>query len=117
MEADMKPALMCLALVLLVFSISVPVAWAADPILIGDVSPMSGPFAVSGVPGRQGTILAIEEINEQGGVLGRPLKLLVRDDKSSPEEGARAFRELVAEGALIVTGTAPSHISAAINAN
>ena len=92
-------------------------ASAADPVLIGDVSSMSGPFAVAGVPGRQGTILAVEEINEQGGVLGRPLKLLLRDDKSSPEEGARAFRELVAEGALMVTGTAPSHVSAAINAN
>ena len=113
----MKGMLVSLALLLLVFAVDVPVASAADPILIGDVSPMSGPFAVSGVPGRQGTILAVEEINEQGGVLGRPLKLLVRDDKSSPEEGARAFRELVAEGALVITGTAPSHVSAAINAN
>jgi branched-chain amino acid transport system substrate-binding protein len=97
------------------FAVSAPAAFAADPILIGDISTMSGPFAVAGVPGRQGTILAVEEINQQGGVLGRPLKLLLRDDKSSPEEGGKAFRELVAEGALIVIGTSPSHISAAIN--
>ena len=92
-----------------------PAALPADPILIGDVSSMSGPFAVAGVPGRQGAILAVEEINAQGGVLGHPLKLQTRDDKSSPEEGAKAFRELVAEGALVVIGTAPSHVSAAIN--
>ena len=111
----MKRALVSLILLLLLFLFDAPPASAADPILLGDVGSMSGPFAVAGVPGRQGTILAVEEINEQGGVLGRPLKLLLRDDKSSPEEGARAFRELVAEGALMVTGTAPSHVSAAIN--
>jgi branched-chain amino acid transport system substrate-binding protein len=111
----MTRALVFLMFLLLPFLVHAPVVSAADPILIGDVSPMSGPFAVGGAPGRQGTILAVEELNAQGGVLGRPLKLLLRDDKSSPEEGARAFRELVAEGALIVTGTSPSHVSAAIN--
>ena len=113
----MTRVLVSVMLLLLPFLLSVPDASAQDPILLGDVGSMSGPFAVAGVPGRQGTILAVEEINKQGGVLGRQLKLLLRDDKSSPEEGARAFRELVAEGALVVTGTAPSHVSAAINAN
>jgi branched-chain amino acid transport system substrate-binding protein len=113
----MTRALVSSLLLLGWFLLDAPVASAADPILVGDVSTMSGPFAVAGVPGRQGTLLAVEELNQQGGVLGRPLKLLLRDDKSSPEEGARAFRELVAEGALVVTGTAPSHVSAAINAN
>ncbi len=92
-----------------------PAALPADPILIGDMSSMSGPIAVAGVPGRQGTIMAVEEINQQGGVLGHPLKLLMRDDKSVPEEGAKAFRELVAEGALVVIGNSPSHVSAAVN--
>jgi len=113
----MKRALVALMLPLLLSLFDAPGASAADPILIGDVSSMSGPFAVAGVPGRQGMILAVEEINQQGGVLGRPLKLLARDDKSSPEEGAKAFRELAAEGALVVIGTAPSHVSAAINPN
>jgi len=112
----MKRTLLSLTLVLVLFLAYHPAA-SAQEILFGDVGSMSGPFAVAGVPGRQGTILAVEEINKQGGVLGRQLKLLLRDDKSSPEEGARAFRELVAEGALVVTGTAPSHVSAAINAN
>jgi branched-chain amino acid transport system substrate-binding protein len=111
----MARPLVSLMVLFLAFLFHVPAVSAADPILIGDVSSMSGPFAVAGVPGRQGTILAVEELNAQGGVLGRPLKLLPRDDKSSPEEGAKAFRELVAEGALAVTGTAPSHVSAAIN--
>jgi branched-chain amino acid transport system substrate-binding protein len=113
----MTRPLVSITLLLLALSFQASGAAAADPILLGDVSGMSGPFAVAGVPGRQGTVLAVEEINQQGGVLGRPLKLLLRDDKGSPEEGARAFRELVAEGALAVTGTAPSHVSAAINAN
>jgi branched-chain amino acid transport system substrate-binding protein len=111
----MKRAFVSWIVLSLSFLAYAPAALPAEPILIGDVTSMSGPFAVAGVPGRQGTILAVEEINQQGGVLGHPLKLLMRDDKSSPEEGAKAFRELVAEGALVVTGTAPSHVSAAIN--
>jgi len=111
----MKRSLVSLLLLPLLLLLDAAVGSAQDPILLGDISSMSGPVAVGGVPGRQGAILAVEEINQRGGVLGRPLKLLVRDDKSLPEEGAKAFRELVAEGALVVIGTAPSHVSAAIN--
>ncbi len=94
---------------------SIPLARAADPILIGDVSSMSGPLAVGGVPGRQGTIMALEEINQKGGVLGRPLQLVTRDDKSQPEEAGKVFRELAAQGVLLVMGTSGSATSAAMN--
>ncbi len=94
---------------------SIPLARAADPILIGDVSSMSGPLAVGGVPGRQGGIMAVEEINRKGGVLGRPLQLVTRDDKSQPEEAGKVFRELAAQGVLLVMGTSGSATTAAMN--
>jgi branched-chain amino acid transport system substrate-binding protein len=59
--------------------------------------------------------MAVEEINQKGGVLGRPLQLVTRDDKSLPEEGSRAFRELAAQGAFLMIGTTGSAVSAAVN--
>jgi len=88
---------------------------AQGPILIGDISNMSGPLAIAGVPGRQGAILAVEEINKAGGVLGRPLELVTRDDKSQPEEAGKLFREVAAQGVLVAMGATGSATSAAIN--
>ncbi len=66
-------------------------ASAQEPILIGEVSSMSGALALGGVPGRQGAIMALEEINAKGGVLGRPLQFVARDDKTQPEEAGQAL--------------------------
>jgi branched-chain amino acid transport system substrate-binding protein len=70
-------------------------ALAADPIKIGLVAALSGPSAQSGEAITQGLTIAIDEINAQGGVLGRPLALVKRDDESSPPKGATAARELI----------------------
>jgi branched-chain amino acid transport system substrate-binding protein len=70
-------------------------ALAADPIKIGLVAALSGPSAQSGEAITQGLTVAIDEINAQGGVLGRPLALVKRDDESSPPKGATAARELI----------------------
>jgi branched-chain amino acid transport system substrate-binding protein len=70
-------------------------ALAADPIKIGLVAALSGPSAQSGEAITQGLTIAIDEINAQGGVLGRPLAHVKRDDESSPPKGATAARELI----------------------
>ncbi len=92
------------------------IASAQNPIIIGDISSMSGPLALGGVPGRQGTIMAMEEINKAGGMLGRPIQFVFRDDKSQPEEAGKAFRELAAQGVTLITGTSGSATTAAMNA-
>ncbi|MSQ18210.1 MAG: hypothetical protein EXR39_01305 [Betaproteobacteria bacterium] len=94
---------------------AMPLAVAQNPIIIGDISSMSGPLALAGVPGRQGMIMAVEEINKAGGILGRPIELLVRDDKSQPEEASKHFRELAAQGAQIILGSTGSGTSAAMS--
>lgn len=102
----MKRAYLLILVLSFVSLVSVPLAGAAEPILIGDISSVSGVQALYGTPGRQAAIMALEEINQKGGVLGRPLQLIMRDDKSLPEEGSKAFRELVAQGVLLVMAPA-----------
>jgi branched-chain amino acid transport system substrate-binding protein len=70
-------------------------AWAAEPIKIGLVAALSGPSAQSGEAITQGLTIAIDEINAAGGVLGRPLRLVRRDDESNPPKGSTAARELI----------------------
>ena len=70
-------------------------AQAADPIKIGLVTALSGQSARAGEALTRGATIAIEEINAKGGVLGRPLELVRRDDESNPAKGLIAARELI----------------------
>src|SRR5690242_13709284 len=65
----------------------------AEPIRVGVYGSFSMPN--SGPPMRDGVRLAAEAINEAGGILGRPLVLVERDDRGDPAEGVRAVRELL----------------------
>ena len=62
------------------------------PIKIGVIEPLSGPVAASGNYVRMGAEIARDWINARGGVNGRPLRLLIEDDKSDPREAAGAAR-------------------------
>ncbi len=70
-------------------------AQAADPIKLGLVAALSGQSARSGEALTRGATIAIEEINAKGGVLGRKLELVRRDDESNPAKGLIAARELI----------------------
>ncbi|MCP1841817.1 branched-chain amino acid transport system substrate-binding protein [Bradyrhizobium sp. USDA 4524] len=70
-------------------------ARAAEPIKIGLVTALSGQSARAGEALTRGATIAIEEINAKGGVLGRPLELVRRDDESNPAKGLIAARELI----------------------
>src|SRR5690349_15566725 len=76
----------------------------AQPIKIGVISADSGAWALYGGAGKQGAVLAAEEINAHGGVLGRKLELITGDNKSRPDEASRLFRDMVAGGAEVVVG-------------
>jgi branched-chain amino acid transport system substrate-binding protein len=66
-----------------------------EPIKIGYSAGITGPFALSGVNQLNGVKLAIEEINEAGGVLGgRPLQLIIEDNKGVPAEAVSAYNRL-----------------------
>lgn len=70
-------------------------AQAQPPIKIGFPMIMSGPGALFGEPASRGAQMFIEEINAQGGVLGRKLELFIRDTKGSADEAVRVSRELI----------------------
>ena len=70
-------------------------AHAADPIKVGLSGPFTGGSSPMGVSMRDAIRLAVEEINRMGGVLGRPLQLVERDDEAKNERGAQVAQELI----------------------
>jgi len=70
-------------------------AEAQETLKLGLVAAMSGQSAKSGEAIVRGLSVAIDEINAKGGVLGKQVELIVRDDESNPAKGVVAARELV----------------------
>lgn len=68
---------------------------AAEPIRIGLSGPFSGGSSPMGLSMRNGIRLAAQEINSQGGLLGRPIQLIERDDRGRPELSLRIASELI----------------------
>ena len=79
----------------LAFATAASVSMAADPIKIGVAGPFTGGSSSMGVSMRDGVRLAIEEINKAGGVLGRPLLAVERDDEAKNERGVQIAQELI----------------------
>lgn len=75
-----------------------------EPVKVGFSGQMTGPHANMGVSGRDGLTLAINEINAAGGVAGRRIVLLVRDDKGTPEGARAAGRELINASVVAIIG-------------
>ena len=67
----------------------------AQPIKIGLSGPFTGGSASMGVSMRDGVRIAVAEINKSGGVLGRPLQLVERDDEARNELGVQIAQELI----------------------
>jgi branched-chain amino acid transport system substrate-binding protein len=101
------------ALVSAVLSFGAP-AGAADAIKIGDINSYKA-MAASNNHYRRGVELALEEINAAGGVLGRKLVMIERDDGANPGEAVRAAEELMTrEKVDLLSGTILSHVGLAV---
>ncbi|GMQ98799.1 MAG: hypothetical protein BMS9Abin17_1327 [Acidimicrobiia bacterium] len=81
-----------------------------EPIKIGLLTSLTATFAPWGVSVRDGMRLAVEEINAAGGVDGRPLELIERDDQSNPEEGASGLERLIEDGVVAAGGIISSDV-------
>jgi branched-chain amino acid transport system substrate-binding protein len=101
----------------LALSLAAPgVAGAADPIRIGDINSYKSIPAFT-IPYKQAVDLAVEQINAKGGVLGRPLEVVSRDDQGKPGEAVRYAEELFTrEDVVILTGSFYSHVGLALAA-
>jgi branched-chain amino acid transport system substrate-binding protein len=76
-------------------------AHAADPIKIGVNGPFTGGSSSMGVSMRDGVRMATDEINKAGGVLGRPLLLVERDDEAKNERGVQIAQELISKEKVV----------------
>ena len=80
-------------------------AFAAEPILIGGIFAESGPTAEIGTATRLVAEMTLKQINDKGGILGRPLKMIAYDTQSTPEVALRMTRQLVeSDGVLALIG-------------
>ncbi len=114
MSASMRSLSRRALLVGAALMISAP-AFADDTIKFGLVAAMSGQSAKSGEAITRGLSLALDEINAAGGVLGKKVELVVRDDESNPAKGVVAARELVQrEKVAVLFGGLDTPVSMAI---
>ncbi|VVE11281.1 ABC transporter substrate-binding protein [Pandoraea anhela] len=85
------------------FALSASMAIAADPIKIGVSGPFTGGSSSMGVSMRDGVRLAAAEINKSGGVLGRQILLVERDEEAKNERGVQVAQELINKEKVVAT--------------
>ncbi|MFQ5785587.1 MAG: ABC transporter substrate-binding protein [Alphaproteobacteria bacterium] len=103
-----------LAAVFAAVAVAAMPAYAGEPIKIGEINSYTRLPAFT-VPYRMGWQLAVAEINAAGGVLGRPLEVISRDDGGKPGNAVRIAEELVSnEKVALLAGTFFSHIGLAV---
>ena len=91
-----------------------PVVHAQDVIKIGEINSYKAQPAFL-EPYKKGMELAVDEINASGGVLGKKVQLIIRDDNANPGDAVRAAEELVSrEKVDVLTGSFLSHIGLAL---
>lgn len=82
------------------------------PVTIGSISPLTGAAEIEGTDIQRGEKIALEEINEAGGVLGRPLKIIWEDSETKPKAGVNAAHKLVAtDDVPVILGSYSSGVS------
>jgi branched-chain amino acid transport system substrate-binding protein len=90
-------------------------AQETKPIVIGITSDASGQYANSGASDRRGMMMAIEEFNARGGVLGRPIETIHIDTETTPATGSRvAERMITRDNAAFLIGAVSSGVANAV---
>jgi len=119
----MKRYFVRIVLIVMMFFLVTPMAKAQqkgldwdNPIKVGYLNPFTGPATLTTSLDLPGVRLAIEEVNAAGGVLGRPLTVIPRDDKLNPEHALREAKDLVAnEKVFWVHGITSSGVARAVS--
>lgn len=79
-------------------------AMAADKIKIGIIGPFSGSLAFNASEMRKGMLLALDKINEEGGLFGQEIDLVYGDTECKPDKGLAATKKLVTRDKVLVVG-------------
>ena len=94
------PTLRSLAALAILFAASARLH-AAEPIKIGEYASLTGKEAGFGQTSHHGVVLALEEINAAGGVLGRKLELAYEDNQTKSGESATAVKKLISRDKVV----------------
>ncbi len=86
----------------------------SEKIVIGGLAPLTGPVATYGVSTSNGIKLAVEEINKNGGILGKQLEYRLEDEKGDKIEAVNAYHKLVDSGIDVLLGDVTSSTSEAV---
>ncbi|TQS45449.1 ABC transporter substrate-binding protein [Cryptosporangium phraense] len=81
----------------------------SGPIRIGLTVPLTGNYQALGTGDQQGAKIAVAQINAAGGIDGRKIELVVKDDKTQPDQSVLAFNAHKSEGAVAVIGSSFSN--------
>ena len=88
----------------------------AKPILIGITADASGQYANSGDSDKRGVLMAIDEVNAKGGVLGRPVKWVAFDTETTPATGSRVAERMITQNKVsFLIGAMSSGVANAIS--
>jgi branched-chain amino acid transport system substrate-binding protein len=96
----MKNKLLTL-LVVLVLAVSLVPVYGAGTIKLGAIQPISGQVSAYGTQTRDAIMMAVEEINAKGGILGNKIEMFVEDDEASPDKTMNALKKLVAKDKIV----------------
>src|SRR3954452_22979883 len=86
----------------LVLTLAAPAFAQQDPIKVGTIFPLSGGAGPDGQSVTNAVKLAIEQLNQAGGLLGRKITLVSKDDESTPAVGVSRANELISEKVDVV---------------
>lgn len=102
-----------------VSSLALPeVSWAQSetPVKIGNVDPRTGTYAALGENQIRGATMAVDEINKKGGILGRPVQLIVEDSQGLPGPAVSKAQKLVSQDNVnFLMGSVSSAVSASLS--
>jgi branched-chain amino acid transport system substrate-binding protein len=93
----------------LALALATPLIGATATIRVGEVDPLTGGVSQFGIGSHQGFVLALEEVNAEGGILGQKIELVTEDDQSRPGQSATAVRKLITQDKVVaILGDATS---------
>jgi branched-chain amino acid transport system substrate-binding protein len=108
----MKKSIICLVITVSCIALLSFTAMAASVVKIGSLVPTTGDLAAMGPPDNNGALLAAEDINAAGGVLGHKIEIIQRDTQTNPTAAVDAAKKLVdIDGVVAIVGALSSGVT------